>query len=442
MSRLIPRHSSIHGAILSAMLSATVVGAAVLAAPTAAHAADADAVDDTYTVATGAVLGVDAGGGLLANDLGIDVGLGLLISLETPPAHGTLSDIGLDGSFTYTPLDGWAGADTFSYCLKLPVPLALCAGSSATVTITTTPVIERISGVDRYATSASVSAQKFTTGVSTVYVASGEVFPDALSASAAAGAEGAPVLLVQKNAIPLSVDTELRRLEPDHIVLLGGVNTVSAAVETALGAYGALDVERVDGADRFAVSAAVSARVFGPLRPVVYIASGEVFPDALSGSAAAGRLGGPVLLVQKDGVPGAVATELARLKPLALVVLGGTNTISDATRTQLDGIAGLVSTRIAGADRYATSATVSQKTFLPLVDRTVYVASGEVFPDALSGSAAAINAHAPVLLVTRDGIPTATAGELDRLNPTRIVVLGGLNTISATTYDQLATHLG
>ncbi|MDO9398513.1 MAG: cell wall-binding repeat-containing protein, partial [Herbiconiux sp.] len=166
------------------------------------------------------------------------------------------------------------------------------------------------------------------------------------------------------------------------------------------------------------------------------------FPDALSGSAAAGRLHSPVLLVQKNAVPAAVATELARLKPIAVVVLGGTNTVSDATRAEVDGIAGLVSTRITGLDRYATSAEVSEKTFLPLVDHTVYVASGEVFPDALSGSAAAIKAHAPVLLVTRDGIPAAVATELDRLNPTRIVVLGGPNTISAATYDALATHLG
>ncbi len=434
MSRSVPR--------AGALLAAAAVAALALAAPNAASAADADAVDDAYSLSTDAVLTVDAASGLLANDLGIDVGLGLLISLETPPVHGTLSGILPDGSFTYTPLEGWAGTDTFQYCLKLPKPLAFCAGSTATVTITTNPVIERIDGADRYATAAAVSAKKFPADVDTVFVASGEVFPDALSASAAAGAKDAPVLLVQKGAIPGAVDVELKRLSPEHIVLLGGTNTVSAAVETALGTYGAKDVTRIDGADRYAVSAAVSARTFAPARPVVYIASGEVFPDALSGSAAAGRLGGPVLLVQKDAVPAAVATELGRLKPLAVVVLGGVNTISEATRADVDRLAGLVGVRIAGADRYATAATVSEKTFLPLVDHTVYVASGEVFPDALSGSAAAIRAHAPVLLVTRDGIPTSTATELDRLNPTRIVVLGGPTTISATTYDQLATHLG
>jgi putative cell wall-binding protein len=433
MPRTLPR--------LGALATAAVVGGAILFAPTAAHAADSDTIDDAYTLSAGVAVTVPAAHGLLANDLGVDVGLGLLISLETPPVHGALSNIGADGSFTYTPAEGWAGVDTFDYCLKLPKPLALCAGSTATVTVTTESVIERIAGADRYATSATVSAQKFASGIDTVFVASGEVFPDALSASAAAGHRNAPVLLVGRSAVSTEVDAELKRLKPKHIVLLGGTATIDASVATALGGYGAMDVTRIDGGDRYAVSASVSKQVFPVARPVVYVASGEVFPDALSGSAAAGRLDGPVLLVKKDAVPADVATELGRLTPLSVVILGGKNTISAAAQAEIDKAAKVASTRIGGTDRYDTSSIVSQKAFSPITDPTVYVASGETFPDALSGSAAAIRAHGPVLLVTRDGVPTTTAAELDRLKPTRIVVLGGESTITPAAYAALATHL-
>ncbi len=54
---------------------------------------------------------------------------------------------------------------------------------------------------------------------------------------------------------------------------------------------------REAGADRYATSAAVSAATFAPGVPVVYIASGTGFADALSGSAAAGAGHGPLLLV-------------------------------------------------------------------------------------------------------------------------------------------------
>jgi putative cell wall-binding protein len=63
------------------------------------------------------------------------------------------------------------------------------------------------------------------------------VFPDALSASATAIANHAPVLLVTKGAVPSATAAELARLAPDRIVVLGGTNTVSDAVLGALGAY-------------------------------------------------------------------------------------------------------------------------------------------------------------------------------------------------------------
>ncbi|WP_291050217.1 cell wall-binding repeat-containing protein [Herbiconiux sp.] len=71
----------------------------------------------------------------------------------------------------------------------------------------------------------------------------------------------------------------------------------------------------------------------------------------------------------------------------------------------------------------------------------VYVASGAVFPDALSGSAGAIADKAPVLLVTRDSIPASVVAQLQRLKPYRIVVLGGTNTISDTVRDALDKYL-
>lgn len=297
--------------------------------------------------------------------------------------------------------------------------------------------VGRIGGADRYAVSAAVAAKEFTTSP-LVFVASGEGYADALSASAVAGAQKAPVLLVSKNSISKEVGAELTALNPDIIVVVGGTASVSTEVETALGAF-ADDVERVMGDTRYDVSARLSAQTLWAPNPVAYIASGEVFSDALSGSAAAGQAGGPVLLVQKNAVPSAIALELARLKPSKLVVLGGENTISEAVVTTLRSVV-RDTTRIGGADRFAVSATTSASAF-PVGAKTVFVASGAVFPDALSGSAAAIRAHGPVLLVTADSIPVKIGNELDRLNPSRIVVLGGERTISETVKAQLSAYI-
>ncbi|WP_175494154.1 cell wall-binding repeat-containing protein [Herbiconiux ginsengi] len=292
--------------------------------------------------------------------------------------------------------------------------------------------VERVGGADRYEVSAAVSASTFNPGVKDVFVASGEVFSDALSGSAIAGLRQAPVLLVAKDHIPASVAAELTRLKPGSITVLGGEATINATVEADLRTYSA-NVSRIAGTDRYAVSAAI-ADTFAAGPAVAYVASGAVFPDALSGSAAAGMEKGPVLLVGKDEVPASVTTALSRLAPKRIVVLGGVNTVSDAVVAALNGTA--PTTRIGGSDRYAVSAGVAAAAFT-LTGGTVYIASGATFPDALSGSAAAIAGRSPVLLVTATSVPDPVAAELRRLKPRHIVVLGGPNTVS----DALLTAL-
>jgi putative cell wall-binding protein/Tol biopolymer transport system component len=306
----------------------------------------------------------------------------------------------------------------------------------------TTSVIQRIGGADRYAVSADISRQKFDPGVPVAYVASGAVFADALSGSAAAGLGGGPVLLTRSAQIPPEVAAELARLRPTRIVVLGGTDTVSPAVQGSLASFVGNDankVNRIAGADRYAVSAGVSAAVYPVGVSVAYVASGAVFPDALSGSAAAGLAKGPVLLTQKDRVPASVKAELARLKPESIVVLGGTATVADSVVAELEA-AVPKTTRVTGADRYGLAAEVAKVEFTT-TGGVVYVASGLVFPDALSGSAAAIKASAPVLLVRPDSVSDAVASELTRLKPTRIVVLGGEATVSAAVYEKLRTYL-
>jgi putative cell wall-binding protein len=300
------------------------------------------------------------------------------------------------------------------------------------------PSVTRIGGADRYEVSQRVSTSVFPSGTTVGFVASGQTFADALSASAAAASLRSPVLLVGRDEIPSTVLGELRRLAAGESYAAGGPASVSQSILDELSTFSS--PTRFGGADRYEVSAALSASRFGATTPVVYIASGEVFPDALSGSAAAGAAGGPVLLVTKNSVPTSVADELRRLTPGKVVILGGTNTVSQAVEDTLD--ADYAVTRIRGADRFVVSANVSASTYPVGPVSTVYVASGEVFPDAVSASAAAGVEHAPVLLVTKNAVPGVVAAEIDRLKPTHIVVVGGPNTISDEVLTELRSHLG
>ncbi len=298
--------------------------------------------------------------------------------------------------------------------------------------------VERIGGADRYEVSVHASQAAFPAGAPVVYLASGTTFPDALSGSAVAGAQGGPVLLVPKEGVPPAVKAELVRLSPAKIILLGGPQSISAELEQSIEHLPAT-IERVAGADRYEVSASLARKTFRGGSRTVFVASGEGFPDALSASAAAGDAGGPVLLVTKNVVPDVVLDALREEVQLQdIVVVGGPATISDAVIAQLSEFARV--TRIVGADRFVVSAATSGYEFCNNRS-TVFVASGAVFPDALAGSAAAISHNGPVLLVSQAAVPASVAAELRRLKPQQIKVLGGPNTISDRLVADLAQYL-
>lgn len=186
---------------------------------------------------------------------------------------------------------------------------------------------------------------------------------------------------------------------------------------------------RISGADRYATAAAASTTLHSPGVPVVYIATGQNFPDALAGGPAAKKGGGPLLLVKSNAVPAATVAELDRLRPGRIVILGGPGTVSDGVASVLSSYTSGSVTRIFGADRYATAAEISQALW-PSGSSTVFIATGANYPDALAGGAEAARVGAPVLLVKGGEIPAATAAALDRLNPSRIVVMGGPGVIA------------
>ena len=303
-------------------------------------------------------------------------------------------------------------------------PLALPGGVPR---LTTT----RLFGADRYATAAAVSAATFAPGVPVVYIASGLAFPDALSAAPAAATQGGPVLLVTTTAIPPPTASELTRLHPQRIVVLGGLGAISQGVRDQLRTYTTGALTPLAGADRYATAAAVSAAVFpgGGAVPEVFVASGAAFPDALSVAAVAGHLHVPVLLTAPTSLPTSTRAELLRLAPPLVVVAGGTASVSTAVADQIHALLGVPVTRLAGADRYATAAAVSAWAY-PGGASSVFLAAGTAFPDALSGAVAAGLAGVPMLLTNPDSVPPETLAELRRLSPTAMTVLGGPASVS------------
>lgn len=293
----------------------------------------------------------------------------------------------------------------------------------------------RLGGADRYAVSVGIS-KRYSPGVPVVYIAKGTDFPDALSAAAAASRLGGPLLLTPTASLHKSVATELSRLQPHRIVVVGGTGSITAAVFNALAAY-APEVVRVGGADRYEASRNVTTSAF-TTADTAMIATGRTFPDALAASGVAGKLGAPVLLVDgaRASVPSTTMNVLRGLGVSTVYVAGGPGSVSPSIVTQLQN-AGFAVTRFGGATRYDVAASINAA-FFPNGADTAFFTTGLNFPDALSGAALAGRLAAPLFVTTPGCLPPAIRDSANAVNPSHRVYLGGTASVS----DAVVSNLG
>lgn len=214
---------------------------------------------------------------------------------------------------------------------------------------------------------------------------------------------------------------------------VGAAALVAATVGTAAGTTGATS-SRLAGADRFVTAKAVALDTFTQAN-TAYVASGRNFPDALSASALAGSTIGPILMVETNSVPAATSEALTALAVKNVVVIGGTSAVSAGVADTLAKTYAV--TRIGGPTRYSTSAAVAHAVAarpggIGAVNsrRTVIIASGEDFADAMSAGPVANAAALPVLLTRPSALPGETSDALTQIGAEAAIIVGGTNAVS------------
>ena len=300
---------------------------------------------------------------------------------------------------------------------------------AAQTPITTTT---RLWGADRYATAVAVSQRAFSRPLDLVVIASGEDFPDALTAGAFAARANAPLLLTRKRTLPSVVRAELRRLNPDRIYVVGGPGAVSRSVLTELDSTAPLvSVARISGADRYATAEAV-ARTTSETEPHgVMLVSGETYADVPSAGIAAVVAADSLLLTAQATLPPATQRALTAFNRPNVTLVGGTAAISAAVEAQVQALLPQAKVRrIAGADRYETAALLMDDAFAGQPPGIAFYVSGTSFADALAAIPAAKISRrplgefgAPVLPTRATCHPTPTWDWAQRIKPR--VAVGG-----------------
>lgn len=300
-------------------------------------------------------------------------------------------------------------------------------------------VLQRAAAGDRIATAVAV-AQAGWSAAPDVVLAASDRFPDALAGVRLAASLEAPLLLTPPGGLSESVAAELQRLGTMTVWVLGGSSAVAGAVESDLADLG-ITTRRLAGGDRFATAAAIATAANSRAEEVT-VALGADWPDAVSASSLAALLDGPpTLLVQRDAVPGTTVQAIRDLGATRATIVGGTAVVTDAVAGQLAEL-GLSVTRLAGGDRYATSAAVASEALdrrglaAPLI-----LASGTGFADALSAGALAARQNGILLLAPRaslaDGVAAADFIDANAERLDGGTVVGGTGIISGAVEGQI-----
>lgn len=300
---------------------------------------------------------------------------------------------------------------------------------------------ERVAGATRVSTAIEISEATFGSAA-TIVVASSQSFPDALAGGALAGAVGGPILLAGSGPLPAETLAEISRLGVVDAYVVGGTAAVSAQTELSLSGAIPGTVSRIAGTTRYDTAAdiarEVSARAGGAAPPRAFVVSGRSFADALSAAPAAYAEGSPVLYATADGVPQATLDAIADVSAPETLILGGALAVSGSAESVLP-----TPTRVAGADRYATSRAFAEwAEGEALLDRTApVIATGRAFADGLAAGPMA-GQRGSILLLTNDASAATSAAWMAgaRSTMTRQTIVGGTLAVSAATQQTFWQH--
>lgn len=203
-------------------------------------------------------------------------------------------------------------------------------------------------------------------------------------------------------------------------------------------------VLRTGGSTRYDVTRSTAMAAYPAWTGVkhVVLASGEdrAQPDALTAAGLAGVLDAPLMLVPYANLNGAIGAAVAGMPAgVAVHVVGGPNSVSDATLKQLAALGNVKSVdRISGANRYSTAAAVAMRMKSeviaqgkPWVDASI-ITNGNMpnaMFDALTASAISSHNFYPVLLVKDAAVPAETSQTLADLGLSRRYIIGGTTSV-------------
>ncbi len=238
-------------------------------------------------------------------------------------------------------------------------------------------------------------------------------------------------------------------------VLLAGGVLAGIGVTTPVDAAAPLvTLQRLAGDTRYETATAIAGRYVADRArenpsvevDTVVLTSGEDrhFGYALAVPPLSRKLDAPLLITPPDDLPSAVTRFLASNDIDRVVIVGGPDVVSSSIESELRAD-GYDTDRISGGDSYGTAVSVAEQvgstTGRPgnydRYGRTVLIATGENFADALALGALAYEGQHPVLLTPQDELHFEVASFLRSADVDHAIIAGGTAAVSRSVEDAI-----
>lgn len=203
---------------------------------------------------------------------------------------------------------------------------------------------------------------------------------------------------------------------------------------------------RIGGINRYETAVQIAEKLYNGQIENVVVASGENFPDALSGAVLAKKVNGPILLLNKTVDSSSETLNYIKEKVNKagkIYILGGAGAISQEFIEFFKscGFKEENLIRFAGQDRKETSLLISKEVNAPK-GTPIVIASGATFPDALTIAPIAAKMGWPILLVDQNTIEQTLESYLVENTPQRVYIVGGNGVVSENSRLRIKNILG
>lgn len=308
--------------------------------------------------------------------------------------------------------------------LALTTTAAAPAESDSSAQPAAAHTIQRLHGDDRYLASTATITNAFNPAqVDKLYVTTGKVHTDALAAAGVSA--GDPVVLVSGGTVLPETEIAVAAMKPQQIVVVGGPDSVGKTTLDKLKRYAPNGVIRIDGKDRYQAAANASKYAYPNGSSTVYVTTGTDEMDATRSAVAIGLNQGPLLFTQNSRLVHDTRSELVRLKPDRIVVIG--DKVENRVLTELRKIAPTV--------RRTTTQMYAERARAHGVDHLV-LATDRVWSDAITAIGLSDTAT-QVHMVPQSGLSAEVRGIINESKPAKVTVVGGPVSISNNVINEV-----